>query len=34
MIPSTTHDHPQVNDAIHALHAGDCLRAVVSYAKP
>lgn len=24
----------QVNDAIHALHGGDCLRAVVIYAKP
>ncbi len=23
-----------INDAIHALHEGDCLRAVVSYAKP
>lgn len=26
------HANKQVNDAIHALHGGDCLRAVVSYA--
>jgi hypothetical protein len=30
----SSHTHIQVNDAIHALHAGDCLRAVVTYAKP
>ncbi len=28
------HTHKQVNDAIHALHGGECLRAVVTYAKP